>query len=307
MSIRFLFLPAAEIGPYARGLRDIERATEYPIADGADAFTIDHGADYGAFFTALGHDARFVLALDGERVMGGAAGIARNVRIRGRMVPAVYGADWKLARELRGKKVGREMMLWAFGLLFKHPDLLTWRFGYVAAMRGQKGDVMRATRGMHPARLLGRLGKLAVYFAPPERLAALSPGGCPPAPDPDDGVDLSFVTTGDVEEPGLVSTAGRKDLRLRSTGEPWPLVHLPYGPTRWRPTWGHYLKACGETLVASRPGSIACFAIDERMVSHMSWLSAQGVERGAICSVYALDLTLRARRASWLHLATSEI
>lgn len=307
MSIRFLFVPATETGPYVQGLRDIERGTEYPIADGADAFTIDHGAEYTPFFTGLGNDARFVLALEGDRVVGGAAGVARNVRIRGHMVPAVYGADWKLAPELRGQRVGRQMMHWAFGLIFKHRDLFTWRFGYVAAMRGQKGDVMRATRGVHPARLLGRLGKLAVYFAPPERLAALSLAECPPPPDPDDGVDLSFVTTGDVEDPGLVSTAGRKDLRLRSTGQPWPLVHLPYGPTRWRPTWGHYLKACGETLVARHPGSVACFAVDERMVSHMSWLAAQGVERGAVCSVYALDLTLRARRASWLHLATSEI
>lgn len=311
MKPRFVFLPASAIGPYVDDLRAIERATDYPIADGADAFTIDHGADYGAFFTTLGHDARFVLALDaqdGRRVVGGVAGVARNVRIGRSMVPALYGADLKLLPELRGRGFGRDMMSWGFGLFFKHPDLFTWRFAYVAAMRGARGDVMRAVRGVHPARLTGKLARLAVYFAAPERLAALSLQAAPPPPDVDRGVDLSFVPTGDVGAPGLVSTAGRKDLRLRSTGLPWPLVHLPYGPCRWQPTWGHYLKACGQAL-AARAGQppIACFAIDERLVSHTAWLSGQGVTRGAACTVYALDLTLRARRASWVHLATSEI
>lgn len=307
MKPRFLFLRADEIGPYVPDLRAIERATEYPIADGADAFTIDHGQDYSRFFTTLGHDARFVLAFDGDRVVGGVAGVARNVRMGDRMVPAVYGADWKVAPEARGKGFGRAMMTWGFGLIFRQPELLTWRFAYVAAMRGKKGDVMRATRGVHPARLSAKAARLAVFFVAPGQLAALSVAGAPPSPEEDRGINLSFVVTGQVDEPGLVSTAGRKDLRLRSTGQPWPLVHLPLGPRHWRPTWGHYLRACGEALQARSPSSTACFAVDERLVSHITWLESQGVTRGAACTVYALDLTLRARRAGWLHLATSEI
>ena len=307
MTVRFLFLPAAEIGPYVEGLRAIERATEYPISDGADAFTIDHGQDYTRFFTTLGSDARFVLALEGNRVVGGVAGIARNVRILGRMVPALYGADWKVASEWRGKRVSRQMMSWAFSLMVRQLGLVTWRYGYVAAMRGKRGDVMRATRGVHPARLTGRAATLAVYFAPPHKLAALPLGSAPTPPDPTVGIDLSFVTTGLLEPPGLVSTAGRKDLRLRSTGKPWPLVHLPLGPTHWQPSWGHYLQGCGQALASLQPDSIACFAVDERLATHIDWLSSQGIERGASCTVYALDMTLRARRAAWLHLATSEI
>ncbi|HEX8790350.1 MAG TPA: hypothetical protein VF765_05310 [Polyangiaceae bacterium] len=302
---RFLFLPASEVGPYVEGLRAIERATEYPIADGGDTFTIDHGTDYTRFFTMLGHDARFTIALRGERVVGGVVGIARHVRICGKIVQAVYGADMKLAPGARGTGIGRKMAYWSFGLIFRHPELFTWRYAYAAAMRGAKGDVMRSTRGVHPARLAGRAAALAVYFVEPERLARLSLAGEPPVPDPDAGVDLSFVTTGQVEPPGMVSTAGRKDLRLRSTGQPWPLVHLPLGPTAWNPSYGGYLKGCGEALAGRK--AIACFALDERMESHISWLAGQGIERGAVCSVYALDLTLRGRRAKWLHLATSEI
>jgi hypothetical protein len=306
VSARFVFITAAELGPYVEGLRAIERETEYPIGDGADAFTIDHGPEYHPFFTALGDDARFLLALEGERVVGGVVGVGRKVRIRGRMVGAVYGGDWKVAADHRGDGTARRMMLWGSTRIFTDPSLLTWRYAYVAAMRGENGDVMRAAKGLHPGRLGRPAATLAVYFVDPARLAALSLDGAPPPPAEDDGIDLSYVTAGTVEPPGLVSTAGRKDLRLRSTGEPWPLVHLALGPSHWRPTWPAYLKACGQAL-ASHPSSIACFAMDERMDSHISWLAARGIERGAACTVYSFDLTLRARRAAWLHLATSEI
>lgn len=225
-------------------------------------------------------------------------GIARNVRILGKMVPAVYGADMKLAPDARGTGTARKMAHWAFRLIFEHPELFTWRYAYAAAMRGAKGDVMRTTRGVHPARLAGKAATLAVYFVEPECLARLSLTAAPSPPDPDAGVDSSFVTTGHVEPPGMVSTAGRKDLRLRSTGEPWPLVHLPLGPTAWTPSYGHYLRACGDALASRGSGEgprtsngtpIACFALDERMDSHISWLAGQGIERGAACSVYALD------------------
>jgi hypothetical protein len=307
VSIRFVFVTPAELGPYIEGLRAIERATEYPIGDGADVFTIDHGDAYSPFFSTVGQDPRFLVALDGARVVGGAVGMYRDVRIRGRMVRACYGADWKLGHEYRGLGVARQMMTWGFSLLFKDPTLRAWRYGYVAAMRGADGDVMRVVKGLHPGKLVKAAGTLAVYFVEPSRLAALSLAGTPATPDPDAGVDLSYVPTGHVEAPGLVSTAGMKDLRLRSTGQPWPLVHLPYGPSRWTPSWGAYLRACGESLVVDRPSSVACFAIDHRLDTHIAWLGSQGIAPGAACTVYALDLTLRARRAAWLHLATSEI
>jgi hypothetical protein len=307
VSVHFVFVHASELGPYVEGLRAIERATSYPIADGRDSFTIDHGDRYEAFFTTMGQDVRFLLAVDGDRVVGGIAGMYRDVEIRGRPVRAVYGADWKLAREYRGTGVARRMLLWGASRMFTDRSLLGWRYAFVAAMRGARGDVMRTVKGFHVAKLAHAAGVLAVYFADPARLAALRVDGAPPPPPADDGVDLSAFVAGVAEEAGIVSTAGRKDLRLASTGAPWPLVHLPYGPPRWRPTWGAYLRACGEALVARRPGAVACFAVDRRLTSHISWLAAQGVEPGASCSVYAFDLTRRARRASWIHLATSEI
>lgn len=315
MTIHFAFVPAAELGPYVDGLRAIERDQRYPIADGADFFTIDHGERYEAFFTNLGREAQFLVALDDDRVIGAIGGMLRQVEIRGRLVQAIYGADWKLARAYRGKGVARKMLLWGARRVFSREGRSYWRYAYVAAMRGSRGDVMRSVRGFHVGRLAHAAGVLAVYFVDPARLAALRLEGAPPPPVPGEGIDLSHAIAGPVEPPGLVSTAGRKDLRLGSTGKPWPLVHLPYGPSRWSPTWGAYLRSCGEALVESSrtgttgatPGAVACFAVDRRLTSHISWLAGQGVEPGATCSVYAFDFTLRARRAAWLHLATSEI
>jgi hypothetical protein len=270
-------------------------------------FTIDHGPAYHPFFSALGQDPRFLVALDGDRVVGGVAGMYRGIRIRGRAVKAVYGSDWKMAPEYRGLGVARQMITWGMTHALRDPAMRAWRYAYVAAMRGAHGDVMRAAKGLHPGKLGRAAATLAVYFVEPSRLAGLSLDGTPATPDPEAGVDLSFAPTGRVEDPGLVSTAGLKDLRLKSTGQPWPLVHLPFGPSRWLPTWGAYLRACGERLVSAHPTSIACFAIDQRLSAHISWLGSKGVEPGAACTVYALDLTLRARRAGWLHLATSEI
>ena len=307
MSVRFILVQPSGLGPYVEGLRAIERATEYPIADGADAFTIDHGERYEAFFTALGYEVRFLVALDGDRVVGGCVGMYRDIRIRGRAARAAYGADWKMAPAYRGLGVARQMMIWGASKL-ADPTLRRWRYAYVAAMRGMHGDVMRAVRGLHPGKLARPAGQLAVYFVDPARLASLSLDGAPPPPDPDGGVDLSPDPAGTVEPPGLVSTAGRKDLRLKSTGAPWPLVHLPHGPARWRPSWPAHLKACGQALVGrGQAASRACFAVDQRLDTHIDFLSAQGIDPGAVCTVYSLDLTLRARRAAWLHLATSEI
>jgi len=62
MSLRFVHLKSDGIAPYVEGLRALERDIEYPIADGADAFRIDHGAEYHPFFSDLG-DANFILGV----------------------------------------------------------------------------------------------------------------------------------------------------------------------------------------------------------------------------------------------------
>jgi GNAT superfamily N-acetyltransferase len=322
MSERFVLVPARDLAPYVEGLRALERDIEYPIQDGQDSFRIDHGAEYHPFFSALG-DAYFLVALDGERVVGSLAGMAREAIMQGEARPATYLADIKVARDRRGRGLPRRMIQWAFLQMLRDPEMRRWRYAYLAAMRGARGDVMRTVRGMHPGRLVSPAATLALYFVAPEALAALSTSNAPPPPPRGTGIDLSPASprgARDEDPLGIVSTAGRKDLRLRSTGEHWPLFHLSRSPEQWGTSWGAYLASCGRSLCAANaPGArkdaqgageskgVACFGIDARMTDHVAWLSKQKMDPGAICTVYAISLTRRSRGAKWLHLATSEI
>jgi hypothetical protein len=299
MSIRIVHVTAAELGPYQEQLRALEREIRYPIADGADFFRIDHGERYATFFERIG-EAHFLLALDGDRLAGTFGGVAKFVEGRGKRVQALYGADYKIAPAYRGGRVSRQYIWTAFGRIWM-PDVPPWRFLFAAAMRGSRGDVMRSARGITPQRLGRPSARLHVYFTPRDQLARLEPLGCPAVPD--GGLDLSPDVLHD--PPGIVTTAGCKDLRLDSTGQPWPLWHLPLGPRAWIPTLAHYLRRAGETIPV---GATACFALDQRLVPQVDWLRARGIEPGAVCTVYTLRFPILSPPTKpWVHLATSEI
>lgn len=301
--LRFQHVSAQEIAPYVPALRRLEAAITYPIADGADRFRIDHGPSYHPFFSGLG-EAHFVLALDGEgpdAVVGAMAGVLRSGRAGEVTIPSVYLGDLKLHRDYRGQGVIPRLMLFALGLT-RQARFRRWRLAYGAAMRGERGDLMRSARGLHLLRLGSVMARLAIYFAPAALLARLHPESAP-AP-PRGGLDLSP----DFEHrtllpPGIESTAGRKDLRLVSTGEPWPLWHLPRSVQS--PGWGAYLRECGQALHA-HPG-LACFAVDERLTEWTGWLARSGLTPGAVCTVYGLGLCRAAYGAPFVHLSTSEI
>jgi hypothetical protein len=295
---------AHELGQYQDGLRRLEAGIPYPIGDGADHFRIDHGPRYADFFSGLG-EAHFLLALDGDDVVGSCAAVGRFAEGGGKRVAALYGADLKIAAAYRGGALARRFLYRGFVDVFRPSTRRRWpwRIVYIAAMRGERGDVMRSARGpFNPMKLARAAARLSVYFARPEELAALPHQRCPPPPA-SGGLNLSPDTA--PRPDGTVSTKGRKDLRLDSTGEPWSLVHVPLGPTAWRPTWGAYLAGAGRALTGS--GAIACFAIDERLADHVKWLAQAAVHPGATCTIYALRLPFAPRPAPWVHLATSEI
>lgn len=297
VEIRFLNLRPDQLEPYVSGLRALEYDIEYPIADGADSFRIDHGPLYHPFFSTMG-EAQIVVGLDGDRVVATMAGVLREGLLCGRTTHVMYGADMKVAKSHRGQGIPRKMLMFALGKLLREPRGTSWRYAYVAAMRGAKGDVMRTVSGLHPAKLAHPAAELVIYFVQPEKLAALDLSGPPTPPRVDELIDLSSWPSSP-----MISTAGRKDLRLRSTdGAPWPLVHLPYAPSR--PSWARYLRECGASL---DPRSIACFGLDVRLRDHVSFLAKSGITPGAVCTVYALSLTPRTRGARFLHLSTAEI
>ncbi len=295
---RLLHVPAADLGPFVDGLRALEGSITYPVGDGADHFRIDHGPDYHPFFSDMG-EAHFLVGLDGDEVFASLAGVLRSATLGNRTIPTAYLADFKLARAYRGRGFGRQMATTCLRLLWQKPELRRWHLAYGAAMRGAEGDVTRTMRGLHPGRIMRPLASLALYFQAPETLRDLGDG--PPSPDPE-GLDLSGT---DSDAPLFVSTKGRKDLRLESTGTHWPLMHLPTGPQHWKDGLGGLLARASTALPA---GSTACFSVDQRLQDHIVWLHNAGVEVGATCTVYALGRPgLLPRQLPWVHLSTSEI
>jgi hypothetical protein len=293
---------AGELAPYADALRALEAGISYPA--GGSAFTIDHGAEYHPFFSAMG-EAHFALACAGEHVLANVVGVRKQVSTGDRTIEAVYVCDLKVAASLRGQRLSRRLLAFGLWRLLATPELRRARLLYGAAMKGERGDVTRSARGLSPLRLARPWARCDLYFVPPSALAALDPRGCPPPPPPAEGLDLSPQPRH--QPPGLVSTAGSKDLRLAPDGRPWTLVHLPLGPASWRPDLAHHLRECGRAMLEVGLAGPACFGLDQRLADHRQWLASAGLQPEALFTVRGLDLTGAARRSRWIHLAPSEI
>lgn len=304
-NLRILYLRSPQLGPYVEGLRRLEGEIEYPIADGEDHFRIDHGEEYHRFFSEMG-EAHFLVALEGEEVVGSIAGVFKPYRVGEKLRRSVYLGDLKVAKRWRGGKLGPAILRRCLMEMARNRELWKWEVAFGAGMRGAGGDFMKMAQGrpFHVARLTRPVARLALFFEPPEKLAALSEGGRELSlPGP--GVDFSpGATEGKAD---WISTGGRKDLRLMSTGEPWPLVHLVRGPGGWRDGYGAYLRRCGESLLEERGESLACFALDERLKGHLRWLREAGMEPGAIATLHGLLRPRAMKGHRWVHLATAEI
>ena len=68
-----------------------------------------HGERYATFFERMG-DAHFLLALDGDEVVGTFAGVGKWAESAGRRIPTVYGADWKIAPAWRGGRLAPKFL-----------------------------------------------------------------------------------------------------------------------------------------------------------------------------------------------------
>src|SRR5258707_875358 len=92
---RILHLSADDLAPHARGLIALEQSIRYPVGT-TDAFTIDHGPRYAPFFTEMGA-AHFLLAVDGDDVLGSVVGVVKQAQAGTRITDALYVCDLKVA------------------------------------------------------------------------------------------------------------------------------------------------------------------------------------------------------------------
>lgn len=293
MSLRTVRCDAASLAPWVPQLRALEAAIEYPLDDGNDRFTLDHGQSYHGFFSAMG-ESHFGLTLDAGRVVASLAAVEKRVVLTGHPpVRALYLGDFKAAPTHRGGVGTRPLVARALRELVFDRRLRQTRLLFGAAMRGARGDVMRSAVGAHPARLFAPWATLSLFFVGRAAWSRVRPRALTCAAGP--GLDLSP----DAPE-GLVSTEGVKSYRLRSTGASWPLRHLVV-----RPETPDYAEALVRLGLGLGDDEVGCFGLDLRCVDAHQWLASQGVRAGAVCTVYALGWL--PSRPAWVNLATSEI
>jgi hypothetical protein len=305
--ITFKIVESYELSPYVEDLRALEAEMSYPLDD--DTFIIDHGEDYHPFFSEMGA-ARFLLVLVDGVVLGTMAGVWREVEIAGVSTTSVYLGDFKLAKSLRGGEVARKLAMHVLREWWQRPTLGGWNLVFGAAMRGDRGDVMRTTvgSGYHAGRLLEPMAKQVLYFVSPAELAKVSSRG-----EPLWTTEYADLTPGAGE--GVERTDGRKDFQLQSTGKPWPLAHLPLAPQRCPLGYGEYLRRCARTLIeqdlSSGRRSIACFGLDARATHAIGWLERHGLEPGARCTLYGVHFPGAAHpsihEVPYVHLSTAMI
>ncbi len=170
MSLRVLHLRPEGLAPYVAQLQALERDISYPLD--ADRFVLSHGGAYHPFFAALG-EAHFLVALEGDQVVGCVVGVRKPVSTPRGEVMSVYLADLKVHPEWRGRRVPARLLATALLISLRRWSALHWRFAFGAAMRGERGDVMRSAKGLSLLRLGRPFALLDVYFASPSQLATL--------------------------------------------------------------------------------------------------------------------------------------
>lgn len=201
------------IGPQDRAalgprIQELERTAVYPLGD--DAFRIDHGPDYFAFFDRLGSEVRYYAALDGDRVVAVGCGVLRTIPVAGRTCRAWYLCDLKVHPDHRGRRIPLRMLSRAF-----LPGYVTCARGYGISMNpagGAPNRVARLGSRFRWARI-STAGTLELFSLDEPAMRAAAP--------------LVARHRGSI---GYLSLAGKKDIVIESTGRAMPLVHVQFGP-----------------------------------------------------------------------------
>ena len=238
MALEVRALGREERGAFREAIAALERGTRYPLGD--DAFELDHGPDYFAFFDRLGELTYLVALSDGELVGVAAAVLRRVPQAGGPPAEAWYLADLKLRPGRRGLGLAARLLAWGVPRLGRRCPR-----GYGISMDPARGP-------NRVAKLLTRLPDSPLRPATGLHLYSL------------DAAAMARVEPRlrEARGPlGYLSLVGKKDLILASSGRPLPLLHVQFGPCAEvaleRPRADHAHMFClpsGDPLIASLEG-----------------------------------------------------
>lgn len=186
----------------------IEETAIYPLGD--DFFQLDHGLDYFAFFDRLG-EVNYYAALDASRVAAVGAGVLRQIPYRqGETVqPAWYLCDLKVHPDYQGQHLSLRILRHAI-----NANILRCAKGYAISMNPGDGSYNRLARVLEGFSLVRFrcTALLNIYSLDAMAMKNLQP--------------LLSEHRGEIS---YLSLRGIKDLRLQSSGEILPLLHVQWG------------------------------------------------------------------------------
>lgn len=186
---------------FNRKLQDFEKKLShwYPLGD--DFFNITHGGNYYGFFERMGK-MYMKLCIYNKKVVGTACGILRNIKSES----VWYLCDLKIDPEFRGKHIPFKMMLRSLDKLCISNKV------YGISMNNDKENrVMRLAKNI-PIFNFKNGGKLMIYSLDYEKFMSVMP--------------IISEHRGNIS---FLSLTGIKDLILKSTNKPLPILHVQWG------------------------------------------------------------------------------
>ncbi|HEY9858682.1 MAG TPA: hypothetical protein V6D16_04185 [Candidatus Obscuribacterales bacterium] len=206
--MKFYRLSLEERLQWQSGIAAIEQIASYPLGD--DFFQLDHGSDYFAFFDRLGV-VNYYVALDGDRVAAVGAGVLRQVKTlqAEALQPAWYLCDLKVHPLYQRQHLSMRILSHAIV-----DGLPTCVMGYTISMNAGDGSASRWVRVLERFHQIAfcRATTLGIYSCDAMTMQKLEP--------------LLTKHRGPIT---YLSLQGVKDLRLQSTGQILPLLHVQWG------------------------------------------------------------------------------
>jgi Acetyltransferase (GNAT) family len=206
--MKFHRIAPAERSIFQAGIVDIETIAKYPL--GNDFFQIDHGLDYFAFFDRLGKLNYYVMQ-ENDTVAGVGAGILRQVSYQKDSLPklAWYLCDLKVHPNYQRRNLSLRILTHAIV-----DGIRECNRGYTICMNPGDGSPNRWVQ------VIERYSK--IKFTTSTQLGIYSLD----ATTMSNAAPLITQYRGNIS---YLSLKGIKDLRLQSTGNILPLVHVQWG------------------------------------------------------------------------------
>jgi hypothetical protein len=299
MKYEFKILDKEQIKIYVSQFREIEKYIEYPLEDGENTFTIDHGLDYHTFFSQQGHKSRFIAIKNNDRVIGTLAVVWKTIQIIDKNYTAIYFSDLKLDFKYRKKRIIHKLFWYLLKNWPLKKDFRGWDFAYYCAMLRDGGSVEKSFSILNPARLASGTAMFNIYMVDPEKIRLLN------WEEKSVNKVESFINLSSQRNEFVFWNDGKKDIISKATKTVMPLGHLHPQFFINKYSIAHK-NAINE--ISNKDNALACFAIDNRDKQKIEWLKSNDISTETKCKIFSFSpFSPSLKNSKNLYISTGEI